>query len=212
MPQSPNAAILCDAGRDFRDLVAVSLRLGEGRDAGVVVVDALSVVATMARVVPTLGLAEDRRKRKRRVRLYARRPDPDRATMAVKDESTPPPRALRPGRRSARDDARSFSSDARGRTRSTPSPRAEVTRARTRDAFNARASLCFDSSVVPKASHRGTQQSQCSASADWTRQKIGQESEFSRLLGTRRTHPRARVRFLALGHDVDARRQVLGRG
>ena len=92
------------------------------------------------------------------VAFAARRPDPDRATMAVKDESTPPP-ALRPGRRSARDDARSFSSDARGRTRSTPSPRAEVTRARTRDAFNARASLCFDSSVVPKASHCGTQQS-----------------------------------------------------
>ena len=60
MPQSPNAAILCDAGRDFRDLVAVSLRLGEGRDAGVVVVDALSVVAAMAREPTGLGLAEDR--------------------------------------------------------------------------------------------------------------------------------------------------------
>ena len=57
MPQSPNAA--CDAGR-LRDLVAVSLRLGEGRDAGVVVVDALSVVAAMAREPAGLGLAEDR--------------------------------------------------------------------------------------------------------------------------------------------------------
>lgn len=62
MPQSPNAA--CDAGSRLpRDLVAVSLRLGEGRDAGVVVVDALSVVAAMAREpagLAGLGLAEDR--------------------------------------------------------------------------------------------------------------------------------------------------------
>ena len=58
----PNAA--CDAGSRLpRDLVAVSLRLGEGRDAGVVVVDALSVVAAMAREpagLAGLGLAEDR--------------------------------------------------------------------------------------------------------------------------------------------------------
>ena len=71
MPQSPNAA--CVAGRP-RDLVAPSLGLGDGRDAGVVVVDALSVGAVMARELPVLRDAEDGL-----AGACVRRPDPDRA-------------------------------------------------------------------------------------------------------------------------------------
>ena len=69
MPQSPNAA--CVAGRPVRDLVAPSLGLGDGRDAGVVVVDALSVGAVMARDYPVLRDAEDSL-----AGACVRRPDP----------------------------------------------------------------------------------------------------------------------------------------
>lgn len=93
------------------------------------------------------------------------RPPPrprSRATMPAKDESTPPPsgRFDRATKRARRHPALNERRAASSFLRSTPFPRTEVTLPRTRDAFNARASLCFDRRTCRKRHlFSGTQQS-----------------------------------------------------